>query len=378
MKKFCLLLLLVLGLTPIIAQEALPPVYPYAENGKWGAIDKEGEILVKPKYSSISLFLHADNAKALATVTNEEGLMGAIDRNGKIKAKIKYKFVDLKGKGDYLIVTNSDNLYGLVKTKNKKEILKTEYKSIRRFRGAKLGVSIIRKGDLYGAINENGKLIAKPIYKKAELKDAYKDYPDVKLTREDGSAFVMDCWGDPVKKTAGGRMDDDIMFEDQMIEEAPAPPPPPKSTTRKIEVDGQNALEFTTAYNGKATPEKDTLFGIDQVVKVFHRYKSGRGYCVDYVIAKKGDLTGIINYQNEILTPFEYNSIRQRAGRNYFELKKGEKKGAASGKGELIFDARFDTMKLHSNYTVFNVKIGNYEGYVDRTGHVYLPKKALN
>lgn len=377
MKKFCLLLLIVLGLTPIIAQEALPPVFPYAENGKWGAIDKEGEILIKPKHNALSLFTRADQPNALATVTNEEGLMGAVDRKGKLKAKIKYKYVDLNGKGDYLIVTNQDNLYGLVKTKNKKEILKTEYKSIRRFRGAKLGVSIIRKGDKYGAINENGKLIAEPIYRRAELKDAYKDYPDVKLTREDGSAFVMDCWGDPVKKTARGGMVDDLIFEDQMIEEAPESPPPPKSATRMVEMDGQKALEFTTTYNRKTTPEKDTIIGIDQVVKVFHRYKSGVGYCVDFVIAKKGDLTGIVNYQNEVLTPFEYNSIRQRGGRNYFELKKGEKKGAASRKGELIFDARFDTMKLHSNYTVFNVKIGNYEGYVDREGHIYLPEKAL-
>lgn len=378
MKNFCLLLLIVFGVTPLIAQEALPPVYPFAENGQWGAIDQDGKILVKPKHTSISLFVRADQANALATVTDEEGMMGAIDRKGKLKAKIQYKYVDMNGKGDYLIVTNADNLYGMVKTKNKKEILKTEYKSIRRFRGGKLGVSIIRKGNKYGAINENGKLIAEPIYQKAELKDAYKDYPDVKLTREDGSAFVMDCWGDPVKKTAGGSRDDDMVFEDQMIEEAPAPPPPPKSKTRMIEVDGQNATEFTTTYNGKTTPEKDTILGIDQIVKVFHRYQSGRGYCVDYVIAKKGDLTGIINYQNQILTPFEYNSIRQRGGRNYFELKKGEKKGAASGKGELIFDARFDTMKLHSSRSAFRVKIGNYEGFVDRLGHVYLPEEAFN
>jgi hypothetical protein len=353
MKKLILILLVSAICFPLMAQNDLPPVFPYAENGQWGAIDKTGKVVIKPKYKEISLFVDNNKEKALARVTNEEGLQGAIKRNGKLAAKMRYGFVDLNGKGKYVIVKNPEGLYGLVKTKNRKEILKTEYKSIRRFRGGKMGVSIINKAGKYGAINERGKIIAEPIYKKAELKDAYKDYPDVKLTREDGTAFVMDCWGDPVKKTSASSIeDDDLIFEDMAIDEEEAGPPPPRSTTTKIDVNGQQALEFTTTYtnySGKRTAVKDTLTGIDQVIKVYHRYYSDKGYGVDYVIAKKDDKTGIINSNNDILTPFEYDKITEKGGRNYFELMKGDKKGAASRNGKLLFDARFEAMKLKTS-----------------------------
>ncbi len=381
MKKLMLTLLICVMIFPLLAQEDLSPVFPYAENGKWGAIDKTGKVVIKPKYKEISLFTRNDKRDALAKVTSEEGLQGAVKRNGKLAAKIRYGFIDLYGNGEYLIVKNPEGRYGLVKTQNRKELLKTEYKSISRFKGGKLGVSIINKDGKYGAINENGKIIAEPIYKEARLKDAYKDYPDVKLTREDGSAFVMDCWGDPVKKTAGGSMEDeDLIFEDMMIEEAEAGPPPPKSTTRMIEIDGRQCLEFTTTYTNyqrKRTEVKDTIAGIDQVIKVYHRYYSDKGYGVDYVIAQKEGKTGIINNNGEILTPFEYDMVTEKGGRNYFELIKGDKKGAASRQGELLFDARFEAMKLKNYSPVFWVKTGNFEGYADKDGHVYLPKKAF-
>lgn len=380
MKKFIFFLWTILMIHPLIAQEKMAPVYPYAEKGKWGAIDKSGKILIKPKYKEISVFVRSDESNALATVTDDEGLQGAINRKGKLAAKIQYKFVDLDGKGDYLIVRNTDGLYGLVKTKNKKELLKTEYKMIKRFRGAKLGVSIIQKQDgKYGAINDQGKIIAEPIYKKAFLKDAYGEYPDVKLIKEDDSSLVLDGWGEPVKKNKDrvGDEDDEMVFEDMMIEEAPPAPAPPSSHTRMIEVDGQKAIEFTTAYNGKTTPGKDTIVGIDQVVKIYHRYQSGRGYCVDYVIVKKDGKIGILNYDSEILTPIEYDRIAEKGGRNYFELIKDGKKGVADRKGKLFFDAQFDAVKLKAFDPIYLVKIGQYEGYADKTGHVYLPEKAF-
>ncbi|MCB0652743.1 MAG: WG repeat-containing protein [Saprospiraceae bacterium] len=376
MQKYILSLLLLSGVVGLFAQAELPPVYPYAENGKWGVIDKEGKILVKPKYQKISLYTREDQANAIASVTNDQGLQGAINRKGKLVAKIKYQFVDLDGKGDFLIVRNPEGLYGLVKTKNKKEILKTEYKSIGRFQGEKMGVSVIRKGEWYGAINEAGKLIAEPVYQSIKVRDAYGEFPNLRLTREDGSAIAIDCFGEPVKKGAPGHAydDDDLIFDDLMVEESPAEANPPQTTFKKIKVGDKEAFEFMTTYAGR--PNKtvlDTISGFDEVVEVYRNYTSARGYGVDIVMGKKDGKFGIVHHSGEVLTPFEYDVIREKGGRSYFELQKGDLFGVAARSGKRLFDATFSRVKFLNFNGVFLVQTGPFEGYADRTGHIYLP-----
>lgn len=377
MQKYILSLLLLSGVVGLFAQTELPPVYPYAKNGKWGVIDKEGKILVNPKYHKISLFTRRDQSSAIASVTNDQGLQGAINRKGKLVAKIKYQYVDLDGKGDFLIVRNPEGLYGLVKTKNKKEILKTEYKSIGRFQGDKMGVSVIRKGELYGAINEAGKLIAEPVYQSIKIQDAYGEFPNLRLTREDGSAVAIDCFGEPVKKGAPGHAyddEEDLVFDDLMVEEAPAEVNPPKTTFKKIKVGDKEAFEFTTTQARRSNDTVlDTISGFDEVVEVYRNYTSGRGYGVDIVIGKRDGKFGIVHHSGEVVTPFEYDLIREKGGRSYFELQKAGLFGAASRNGNRMFDAKFSVVKFLDFNGVFWVQTGPYEGCADYTGHVYLP-----
>lgn len=382
MKKNLLLFLTLMMTFSVFAQNDLPAVYPYAENGKWGVINKEGKIILKPKYKEISLFRNAAGKKALATVTNEDGLIGSINRKGKLAAKIKYSYVDVNGKGDLVIVKSPEGLFGLVSTKNKKELLPTEYNSINRFRGQKMGLSIIQKGDKYGCINEEGTIIAQPIYKSARILNGYSDFPDLKLVDENDQNKVMDCWGGPVKKNSGSRaMDDEVVFEDMTIEEADEVPKGPEVSSKKVTIDGQPGFVITTTYTNyqrKKTVVKDTILGIDKIEKIYKRYFSQRGHAVEMVIAKKDGKTGIVSGKNEILTPFEYDSITEKGGRSYFIIKKGDKMGLATNKGKKLLDAIYDKIKIKDRAPTYTVVKGNFEGYADRKGHVYLPARAFS
>jgi hypothetical protein len=385
MKKFLLLVLVAVLTLPALAQKAESPVYPYAENGKWGLINKEGEIVLKPKYPNISLFNSPPWEARFAVVTNEKGLKGALTPKGKLAAKIKYQFVDVQSKGKYLIVRNPEGAYGLVKTKNKKEVLKTEYKSISRFRGSKMGLSIVQKGDKYGCINEDGKMIAEPVYTAAEIRGGYLDYPDIKLTKEDGTPIILDCWGEPLekKKARGGAVyddDEEIVFEDQSIEEESAVNRAPSITHNKINVGGKSAFEVSVVSIGQkrqTVTNKDTIFGMDEIKKVYISYQGPRGRAADIIIGSKGGKLGVFNNKNEVLVPLEYDAIEEKGSRSYFILKKGDLVGLANHKGKQILDPLYSKIKIKNFIPTYNVILGSFEGYADRNGHVYLPAKAF-
>ncbi len=385
MKKLILLVWVVFMVLPAFAQKTESPVFPYAENGKWGLINKEGKIVLKPKYKDISLFNTPPWKARFAVVTDEKGLKGALNPKGKLVTKINYQYVDVQSKGKYLIVRSPEGAYGLVKTKNKKEVFKTEYKSISRFRGSKMGLSIIQKGDKYGCINGDGKMIAEPVYAAAEIKGGYLDYPDIKLTKEDGTPAILDCWGEPIKKkkARGGTTYDDeeeIHFVDQAIEEETVVNKAPTVTNRKIKVAGRPAIEVTVASFGQKRQNVtniDTIYGMDEVKKVYMNYQGPRGRAADIIIGSKDGKMGIVNYKNDVLVPLEYDAIEEKGARNYFLLKKGDLVGLANYKGKQLLDPLFSKIKIKNFTPTYHVKIGNYEGYADKRGHVYLPAKAF-
>ena len=66
------------------AIDELPPLYPVLKLGKWGYMNKSGEIVIKPKFE----YTHEFTEGMAAVVIDKK--IGFIDRTGKVVIKPQY------------------------------------------------------------------------------------------------------------------------------------------------------------------------------------------------------------------------------------------------------------------------------------------------
>lgn len=151
--------------------------YKLEQNGKFGVIDKEGNVVIEPKYNSIDI----PNPSMALFIKSEDGKnYNAIDNNGNdiltkydnveaisinnISSNIPYEKTVLKYK--------SDGLYGLIDFKGKK-ITENIYNSITNI-DYKEGNLKVEKDGQYGVINIKGTTIIEPEYDSI-ITDGYYD-----------------------------------------------------------------------------------------------------------------------------------------------------------------------------------------------------------
>ncbi|MGN0710264.1 MAG: WG repeat-containing protein [Anaerovoracaceae bacterium] len=129
-------------------------------NGKWGFIDRMGQIVIPIQYDSVSVFIDG-----VAKVCNNEKY-GLINRNGQTLLPIQYdgigSFVN-----DFAIV-KKDEKYGFV-NKQGQFICDLKYENVRNFEN---GFACVKENGKWGIIDETGEMVISPIY------DDMKSYSD--------------------------------------------------------------------------------------------------------------------------------------------------------------------------------------------------------
>lgn len=165
MKKMSFQLLIALSLmSPLMAvagvscmgfSEGLAPI---RVNGKFGFINKSGEWAIKPKYDFANNF--ADGL-AIVEPDGAEGKYGVIDKEGNIVADFKYSQM-----GDYysdgLARVMINGKHGFI-NKLGKLTIPIQFEDATDFAEGLAGVQIKNK---WGFINTSGKIVIKPTYAK--------------------------------------------------------------------------------------------------------------------------------------------------------------------------------------------------------------------
>ena len=73
----------------MLAQKAEPPVFPYAENGKWGLINKAGKWILPNEHSKIGEFNKNGTISAAKSLKGQH-LYALISTTGKALTKYQY------------------------------------------------------------------------------------------------------------------------------------------------------------------------------------------------------------------------------------------------------------------------------------------------
>ena len=134
----------------LIAQtQETTAVYPFGKADKWGIINSEREIIIKPKHDSIGLFNYDDKNNASAVVV-KRGKSGLINSNGKVILKSRYD--EFRYAGYYamhFLKARIGDAWGLVDRYSGKVIIEPEYEEIEKFQGRRQPAAVVKKKGKY-------------------------------------------------------------------------------------------------------------------------------------------------------------------------------------------------------------------------------------
>ena len=321
-------------------------------NNKFGVIDKEGNIVVEPKYGDLvipnptkDVFLYTEgneinnkNYKAINGSGNE--LFGNYDvveaiQINQLSSYVPYEKTVLKYK--------KNNLYGLISYTGEK-ITDAIYEEIQGI-DYKEGYLKVKKSGSYGVIDITGKQIIKCEYSNIESDGYFSE-----KTKYLKSGFILQVKTDNGYKYGyanyKGKVVKDAMFND---------------ISRVNEIDDDKNAYLMISMNGKYSlykNDKDIFksefedIGYDSSSKLF------------IVHAQNGQ--GIFNIQGKNIIPVDYDSIS--IGGEYINATKGEEK--------IVFDLNGN--KIDAKYVSYSKVSDKYGIIIDENYNYNIVDKNLN
>ena len=321
-------------------------------NNKFGVIDKEGNIVVEPKYGDLvipnptkDVFLYTEgneinnkNYKAINGAGNE--LFGNYDvveaiQINQLSSYVPYEKTVLKYK--------KNNLYGLISYTGEK-ITDAIYEEIQGI-DYKEGYLKVKKSGSYGVIDITGKQIIKCEYSNIESDGYFSE-----KTKYLKSGFILQVKTDNGYKYGyanyKGKVVKDAMFND---------------ISRVNEIDDDKNAYLMISMNGKYSlykNDKDIFksefedIGYDSSSKLF------------IVHAQNGQ--GIFNIQGKNIIPVDYDSIS--IGGEYINATKGEEK--------IVFDLNGN--KIDAKYVSYSKVSDKYGIIIDENYNYNIVDKNLN
>ena len=291
--------------------------YTAYENGKFGVINNEGEIVISPQYDEMIII--PNNSKPVFICTydvddvlgtfktkainekNEEILTGydiieAVD-NYDSKQNIWYE--------DNILKVGKNGKYGLIDFSGQ-PILECDYDDITALKGTKTNLLVKKAGNI-GLVNEKGQSIIKTQYKNiCTLKEGYKnEYIIVNennqygLISTSGTVLIEPKYEDLKYLNSANLFAVKEAGVWKLI----------NTETKEIIIDGGYADFVEAKSDNIIVVNSEGNYGVvtkAKEVKIPMQYQDLKYTFSIYYIAKKDGKYGIINSENEVVKDFEY------------------------------------------------------------------------
>ena len=286
-----------------IIQDSDIQYYKLEKDGLYGVIDKEGNVVIEPKYASIdipnptkSVFIKSDDGKNYLAI-DEKGnqlftdydSVEAISINS-ITSNIPYEKTVLKYK--------QGGLYGLIDFDGKK-ITENIYNSITNIDYKEGNLKIEQNGS-YGVINIKGTTILEPVYD-AIMADGYYD----EETKYENAGFVLRIVTDDGYRFGYADKKGKIILDTLYNE-----------ISRLTEVNG-NDVYLVTSTNGRYG-----LYKNNKEILANEYTNISFDPNNNLLIVQKDQAQGVVDLEGNNIVPIDYDSII--IGGKYIDAQKGE------------------------------------------------------
>ena len=306
-------------------------LYPFPQDGKWGYINKSGNVVVKATYNSASHFVEG-MGKVAKINDRDEYLYGFIDETG--REVIPPKFVTVSDfDGGSARVKIRENYFYLLK--NGTVLTQNAFDDIY---AATNGISIFKQNDKFGYADFEGNIILS-----AKFTSAYN-------FSEDGFAIVSTNEGRKLKYGI-------ITKEGTFLVE-------PEYTGIKHFVEGFSALKDGSKWNiidNKGRLVSETSF------------ESVGEFSNGLINVKKGGKWGFIDSAGKIIIPFEYE-VADKFSKGLAIVGNGKLYGYINKGGVLTAPFEF-TRVTRFDGQLARVSQGNKNGFMNAEGRFNLTDK---
>lgn len=342
-----------------ITSQGYGPLY-VSKNKKAGIFNLEG-IQVIPFEYDVDSFYNYDNAGYRVSKNNKQGI---IDKTGKVIIEPVYdKIQPLPyGSSDFFSVKNGDK-YGIVNKENK-IIVPIDYEHLIDFNE----YFLVNKYNLrFGLYDKTGKLIAENKYETI-YNTATPDSKIIFLKEFDESINLLNS-----KK--------ELVFQENIVDYGYL-----LNEEKLYSPEGRNGIIFVKNKKGKyalfneISEELKSPFDYDEIIQC-----TNTGERIIYYSVRKGNKYGLINSDNQIILPIEYDAIdldlakstlyfdtnKQTSNHsNHFQIvvAKGKKYGTVNLKNEVVIPFKHSYLKRLSYNGFFKTKVGNKFQIIDREG----------
>lgn len=386
--------------------------YTAYENGKFGVINNEGEIVINPEYDEMIII--PNNSKPVFICTydiddvlgtfktkainekNEEILTGydiieAVD-NYDSKQNIWYE--------DNILKVGKNGKYGLIDFSGQ-EILPCEYDEITALKGTKSNLLVKKAGNV-GLVNEKGQSIIKTGYKGIRtLKEGYKneyiiinENDQYGLISTSGTILIEPKYEDLKYLNSANLFAVKEAGVWKLI----------STETKEILIDGGYADIVEAKSDNIIVVDSQGNYGVvtkSKEEKIPMQYQDLKYTFSIYYIAKKDGKYGIINSENEVVKEFEYMNMTYVESGGFIIADKAETETAIFDNNlgqkitgivsEINTDRGYIKVYTNNEYKYYNFKLeeknvndiltennlylskkdGKY-GYVDKSGTVII------
>ena len=321
--------------------------YKLEQNGKYGVIDKEGNIIIEPNYVSIDIpnptkpvFIKSDDGENHSAIDNNENeiLTGYEDVESisinNISSNIPYEKSVLKYK--------QNGLYGLIDFEGNK-ITENIYNSITNIDYKEGNLKVEQNGQ-YGVINIKGTTIIKPEYESI-IADGYYDDE----TKYNNAGFILRIKTDDGYKFGYANRKGKIILE-----------PLYNEISRITEIIGDD-IYLITANNGRYGVIKN---GKEILKNEYTEISFDSNN--NLLIVQKDKSQGVVDLEGNNIVPIDYDNII--IGGKYINAQKGDNTVIFNEKGENLDTDILSYNQVNDNYAIVIDKDNNYN-IVDKSGN---------
>lgn len=342
-------------------------IYPVKENGLWGCINHDGKQIIPCEYNN-QLWPIIIEGEVYIPVTNRStGLWGVLNAYGKTIIPCEYKEIKTLEYSypkmyHLFFVQKTNGKWGAINTKGD-IVIPVIYDEAQSGRPSNLGLVFFREGDRWGGFNENGKNVL-PFIFNFSAQQPMPTKQNVIVQTMDKTWFACDKNGNKKKLNidSGDHLDrypDDNLLVVSMPHKGDAL----FDVTSNKYVSGR-FYEIALEYQRKFVADVKTTNGYksfiinDKGQRISsNEYDECHSLDYGYIKVKKNNKYGVIDYNDRIIIPFEYENFNdiEELTPNLFAVGKNGKYGIVNLNNQKVVDFLYDQIDIDNNTKLLEV-----------------------
>lgn len=352
-------------------------LYPVKKNGLWGCINHEGKQIIPCEYNHELCPIIIEGEVYIPITNRSTGLRGVLNAYGKTIIPCEYKDIEIleysyPKKYHLLFVQNVNGKWGAINVKGE-IVIPIIYDEPQSGKPSNLGLVFFRKGDKWGGFNEDGKNVLPFIFNYSAQQPMFTKQ-NVIVQTMDKTWFACDKNGNK-KKLNMDSQDELYIYPDDniLIAYTPGKGDALFDVASNKYVSGR-FYQIKLEYQRKFVADVETTNGFKSFIinDKGQRISSNEYDEVDYLDygyleVKKDNRYGVIDYNDRIIVPFEYensNDINTLTP-NLFVVRKNGKAGIVNLNNQIVLDFLYDGVSIDEKTKLLEVSNDNKYNFLD-------------